>query len=201
MAGAARLEWRVRADDEAGLVERARGGDREAAEELLIRHELAVCRTCRHLLPAGDDIESAVQETFLRALRGLPRYSGGGRFGAWMVSIALNLCRDRLRRRRLVPFVSLEPVDDDEGGGVLAVVGSGEPDPERTVMAKQAVARVRSELARLPERQREVFTLRFFVGLELAGIAETLGVDVGTVKTHLHRALQRVRRAVEEARP
>jgi RNA polymerase sigma factor (sigma-70 family) len=57
------------------------------------------------------------------------------------------------------------------------------------------------EISLLPMRQREVFALRFFVGMDLEGIATALGVDVGTVKTHLHRAVRRVRVAVEEARP
>jgi RNA polymerase sigma-70 factor (ECF subfamily) len=83
----------------------------------------------------------------------------------------------------------------------IAVVPSSEPGPERVAMARQAVERLRREVARLPRRQREVFALRFFVGLDLAGIAEALDVDVGTVKTHLHRAVQRVRAAVEEANP
>jgi RNA polymerase sigma factor (sigma-70 family) len=90
----------------------------------------------------------------------------------------------------------------DEGtGGVLAVVPASGPDPERVAMARQAMLRVRQALRSLPGRQREVFALRFFVGLELEGIARALGVDVGTVKTHLHRSVQRVRAAVEEARP
>jgi len=68
-------------------------------------------------------------------------------------------------------------------------------------MARQAVGRVRQELGRLPGRQREVFALRFFAGLDLEGIAIALGVDIGTVKTHLHRGVQRVRRVAEEALP
>jgi RNA polymerase sigma-70 factor (ECF subfamily) len=68
-------------------------------------------------------------------------------------------------------------------------------------MARQAIQRLRKQVSLLPTRQREVFALRFFVGLDLEGIATALGVDVGTVKTHLHRAVHRVRLAVEEARP
>ncbi len=187
-------------DDDAALVALVRGGDREAAEELLVRHELAVHRTCAHLLPRGEDVEGAVQETFVRALRGLGRFSGRGSFAGWLVSIALNLCRDRLRRHRLVPFVALE-LDGEDEHGPLDVLAAPEPSPERVVMARQAVARVRRTVAALPDRQREVFALRFYAGLELAAIAASLDVDVGTVKTHLHRAVRRVREAVEEARP
>jgi RNA polymerase sigma factor (sigma-70 family) len=68
-------------------------------------------------------------------------------------------------------------------------------------MAREAVRMLRREFHRLSARQREVFALRFFAGMELERVAEALAVDVGTVKTHLHRALQRVRAAVAEARP
>ncbi len=187
-------------EDELALVALARRGDRDAAETLLARHELTVFRVCRRLLPRGDDVEGAVQETMLRALRSLARYSGQGSFGGWMAAIAVNLCRDRLRRHRLVPFQPLEN-GDERAADPIAVVPSSEPGPERVAMARQAVARVRREVSRLPGRQREVFALRFFAGLDLAGIAAALSVDVGTVKTHLHRAVQRVRAAVEEANP
>jgi RNA polymerase sigma-70 factor (ECF subfamily) len=201
MASVVRTEPTVGTEDERELVRRACGGDREAAAGLLERHELVVWRVCRSLLPAGEDVEAAVQETLLRALRGLPGLAGETGFRGWLAAIALNYCRDRLRRRRLVPFLPLEVGADDDGGGPLAVLPAPGPDPERVSMARQAVARVRREVAQLPRRQREVFALRFFVGLELEAIAGALAVDVGTVKTHLHRAVHRVRRVAEEALP
>ena len=199
MKATSEVERPVSGEDD-GLIARARTGDRDAAEALLVRHQLAVHRACAHLLPRGDDVEAAVQETFVRALRSLARYSGAGSFAGWLVSIAVNLCRDRLRRHRLVPFVALAG-DDDEERGPIAVLASSEPSPERVAMARQAVARVRTAVGALPESQREVFALRFYSGLDLAAIAEALGVDVGTVKTHLHRGVQRVREAAEEAMP
>ena len=66
----------LRREDEGELVEAARRGDRDAAEALLERHELLVFRTCRRLLPAGEDVEAAVQETLLRALKNLGRFTG-----------------------------------------------------------------------------------------------------------------------------
>lgn len=182
------------------LIDRARRGDEAAAAELLARHDLVVHRICRRLLPAGEDVEAAVQESLLRALRSLPRFSGAGSFAGWLAAIATNHCRDRLRRRRLVPFQPLESAAEDDPDP-LAVIPAAGPSPERATMARQAVERLRRELGALPRRQREVFSLRFFAGLDLEAIAGTLGVDVGTVKTHLHRAVHRVRAAVEEAMP
>jgi RNA polymerase sigma-70 factor (ECF subfamily) len=200
MASVARRETTLGREDERELVEAAHRGDRDAAEILLDTHELLVFRTCGRLLPPGEDVEAAVQETLLRALRSLGRFTGQGSFAGWLAAIAVNLCRDRLRRKRLVPFLPLE-VRDENGADPLAAVPSTEPNPERVAMARQAVNRLHGEVSRLPRRQQEVFALRFFVGLDLGDIATALGVDVGTVKTHLHRAVQRVRVAVEEARP
>jgi RNA polymerase sigma-70 factor (ECF subfamily) len=201
VASIPRLERPVEAGDERDLVDRARRGDRAAAESLLLRHELLIHRTCRQLLPSGEDVDAAVQETFLRALRGLSGFAGSSSLAGWMVAIAVNLCRDRLRRHRLVPFQPLESGDEGEPGGPVAVVAAPDPGPERVAMARQAVERVRREVAALPERQRETFVLRFQAGMDLDEIAAALGIDVGTVKTHLHRAVQRVRRAAEEAMP
>ncbi len=187
-------------EGERELVEAARRGDRDAAETLLENHELLVFRTCGRLLPPGEDVEAAVQETLLRALRNLGRFTGQGTFAGWLAAIAVNLCRDRLRRRRLVPFLSLEGREKGEVDP-LSAIPSSEPNPERVAMARQAVNRLHGEVSRLPRRQQEVFALRFFAELDLGDIATALGVDVGTVKTHLHRAVQRVRVAVEEARP
>ena len=200
MAMVARGESDVEREDDRELVAAARAGDGAAAEALLIRHELTVWRVCRHLLPAEEDLPAAVQETFYRALKNLSAFSGQGSFSSWLAAIAVNYCRDRLRRHRLVPFTPLEARDEDDPDPI-AVVPSREPDPERVAMARQAARLVGREVRALPARQREVFALRFFVGLELDRIAEALGVDVGTVKTHLHRAVHRVRAAVVEARP
>ncbi len=200
MASAARRGLPLEHEDELELIALAKGGDRDAAAELLETHELMVFRVCRRLLPQGEDVEAAVQDTMLRALKNLAGFTGQGSFGGWLAAIAVNLCRDRLRRRRLVPFLALETPDDD-APDALAVIPSSEPDPERVAMARQAVERMRREVGRLPRRQEQVFVLRFFAGLDLDGIARALAVDVGTVKTHLHRAVQRVRAAVEEAKP
>ena len=201
MASVLRTEPAVEPEGERELVRLARAGDRDAATELLARHELVAWRVCRSLLPAGEDVEAAVQESLLRALRGLSGLAVDAGFRGWLAAIAVNLCRDRLRRRRLVPFVPLAGGQDGDEGGPIALLPAPGPDPERVSMARQAAALVRREVSRLPRRQREVFALRFFAGLELEAIAQSLAVDVGTVKTHLHRAVQRVRRVAEEALP
>ncbi|BCW93072.1 MAG: RNA polymerase sigma factor [Thermoanaerobaculum sp.] len=201
MAEAARWEQPV-AESERELIEKAQRGDREAAEALLVALEPLIWRTCRALLPPGEDVEAAVQEVMVKVLKGLRSFRGEGPLAPWVARIAVNHSRDLLRRHRILSFVPLtNPHDDEEDPGLLPLPAP-DPDPERVLRAKQGVSRVVSLLQKLPSRQREVFVLRFFAHLDLPAIAEALGgVDVGTVKTHLHRALNRLRPYVLEAWP
>jgi len=182
------------------LVARARSGDRAAAEAVLRAVELPVWRTCRALLPPHEDVEGAVQDVLVKVLKKLGSYRGEGELAAWAALVAANHCRDLLRRRRLVPFVALE-TGEEERNDPAAVLPSPEPDPERALRARQGIQRLKRGLRELPARQQQVFSLRFFAHMSLAGIAAALGVDEGTVKTHLHRALARVREQVKEAWP
>lgn len=201
MAEAARWEQPV-AESERELIEKAKRGDGEAAQALLVAFEPIIWRTCRALLPPEEDVEAAVQEVMVKVLKGLRSFRGEGPLGPWVARIAVNHSRDLLRRHRILSFVPLtSPHDDEEEEGLLPLPSS-EVDPERVLRAREGVARVVSLLQKLPRRQREVFVLRFFAQLDLQAIAEALGgVDVGTVKTHLHRALARLRPYVLEAWP
>lgn len=189
--------------DERELLGQIRRGDREAAEKLLIAQEARIWRICRALLPAEEDVESAVQEVMVKVLKGVRSFRGEGPLAPWVARIAVNHCRDLLRRRKILFFVPLAgPSGNHEEEPSVLPFPALDPDPERVMRAKQGVDRMVAALQKLPARQQEVFVLRFFANLELQAIAEALGgVDVGTVKTHLHRALARLRPQVLEAWP
>lgn len=185
------------------LLGQVQRGEREAAEKLLLAQETLIWRICRALLPAEEDVEAAVQEVMVKVLKGVRSFRGESPLAPWVARIAVNHCRDLLRRRKLLSFVPLTASagNDEENPSVLPFPAP-DPDPERVMRAKQGVARMAAALQQLPERQREVFVLRFFAHLDLQAIAEALGgIDVGTVKTHLHRALARLRPYVLEAWP
>jgi RNA polymerase sigma-70 factor (ECF subfamily) len=186
---------------EMNLVARAQRGDRQAAEELLRQVELPVWRTCRALLPEEEDLEAAVQEVLVKILKGLRTWRGEGNLVAWATVVAANHARDLLRRRRLLALVPLEGDEEKDEPHLSAVVPSSSPDPERTLRARQGLARLQQALWQLPARQQEVFSLRYFAQLSLKEIAQQLSLDEGTVKRHLHRALARLRPQVEEAWP
>lgn len=181
-------------DDE--LVARARRGDREAFSELVARFQRPLTGRALSSTRRIEDADDAVQETFLRAWQGLPRFREDARFGPWLFRILDNHLADRGRRRgREVPGAEsfAESLADDA------------PRADERLLAEELSTAVQSAVAQLPPgRQREVFHLRYEEGLPVNEIAQRLGLHSGTVKVHLFRGARELRRllgaAVENTR-
>ena len=178
--------------DEADLIERARAGDAAAGEALARIYLTPLWRFANRYLHNQDDAADAVQETWLRVFRALPTFRRGAPFAPWLWRIAANVCTDIYRRRRrTVPLEDIpEPVSGD-------LVEEGTIDRLSREQASAAVARA---VERLPERYRRVVELRYSAGLPVEEIARILGVPPGTVKTHLYRAREHLRRAIAQER-
>ncbi len=176
---------------------RARNGDREAFSELVVRHQQRVWRVCRQYIGV-DEADATAQDTLVKAYTNLASFDGRSAFTTWLTRIAINTSLDELRRRRREgPKID---VDDDEGRDVLVEVADDAVGPEDRTMQRQAVKRLVRLEEGLPDRQREIFRLRFYAELELDEIAAALGVHVGTVKTQLHRAVHRLRAELGDTR-
>jgi RNA polymerase sigma-70 factor (ECF subfamily) len=180
------------------LVMRARNGDRDAFAELVERHQKRVWRVCRQYL-GPDEADASAQDSLVKAYTSLSSFDGRSAFTTWLTRIAINTCLDELRRRRR-EGTRLEEPGQEEGNDPLARVPDQATDPERRSMQRQAVDRLAALELELPDRQRQIFRLRFYAELELEDIAEALDVHVGTVKTQLHRAVHRLRRELGEVR-
>lgn len=187
----------LEADDRA-LVLMARNGDREAFGELVRRHQRRVWLICRQYVGA-DEAEAAAQDSLIKAYTGLSAFDGRAAFSTWLTRIAINTCLDLVRRKKREGLRAVSPDDDGEPDAAAQVADDG-IDPEGRTMQQQAVERLRQLEAKLPERQRQIFRLRFYAELELEEIADALSVHVGTVKTQLHRAVHRIRRELGELR-
>jgi RNA polymerase sigma-70 factor (sigma-E family) len=148
------------------------GGD--LAARLFDEHADRLVGLACLLLRDRADAEDVVQEAFLRLQGHARSIDGAGREAAYLRSIVLNLARSRLRRRRLAAWKRPPPV----------VAGAG---PDEVVELRDEQRRIVEALRRLPARQRECLVLRYFGELSDGEIAETLGVSVASVRTHVQR--------------
>jgi len=185
------------AQDDRALVLMARNGDRDAFSELVRRHQRRVWMVCRQYV-GSDEADATAQDSLIKAYTSLGSFDGRAAFTTWLTRIAINTCLDLLRRAKR-EGVRVASSDDGETDAVAQVVDD-EVDPERRSIQRQAVDRLRECEAELPDRQREIFRLRFYAEMELDEIAASLSVHVGTVKTQLHRAVHRLRRELGDVR-
>lgn len=173
--------------DDRSLARAIVAGDRDAFRALADRETAAVFRTCFRILRRSADAEDAAQEAFVIAYRTIGSYRGDGSLAAWLSRIATRHALRRLAHRPLA-----EPLD---GKTHFRWLADG-PDPAWLALAAEREGLVRSAVAALPDPYRETIALRFFAELSLVEIAATTGRPLGTVKTHLHRGLVRLRAAL-----
>ena len=180
------------------LVVAIRTGDVDSLAPLVARWQEPLFRfTCR-LLERPEDARDVCQETFLRVLRQSSRFQDGARFSTWMYQIALNLCRDQLRRRRRWRFLSAGMQEDDRGDGTGAIEDRpAEGEGPADVLARQERrAAVAEALRELPPEQREVLILKEYEGLKFREIAAVLGCPESTVKSRMYYGLSGLRAAL-----
>lgn len=187
-------------------------GDRDAFRVLVDRESSSLVRICYRVLGDLHEAEDAAQEAFVTAYRALATWRGDGPFGAWLARIAVRIAVRQAGRRRHLTWLdpragdgsgtsnghTLEELAGDGVGGRGTAVGiSAAADPAAVSIAAERAARVRDAVAALQEPYREVVALRFFADLTLNEISAQSGRPLGTVKTHLHRGLQRLRSSLE----
>jgi len=176
------------ADDVALVRELQRTGDEELFRRLVKRHKRRVFRLAAAVLGPGHEAEAEdlTQEAFLLVFRKLDSFRGEARFSTWLLHLTRNLAIDRRRHADLRrPHVS------DDALARLPAVG-GEANPEEAATARQQRERLRCQVERLPDPQRTVVYLHYWMETPVAEIAELLELNRETVKSHLFRARQRL---------
>jgi RNA polymerase sigma-70 factor (ECF subfamily) len=159
----------------------------------MIREQRRVFLLCLRFLNDRDEADSATQDSFLKAFQALSR-SGQAAIddpSKWITRIAVNTCLDRLRSKKWQLW-RRRPAPDDEAK-LLEMTPAQTPDAERSMYSVEINDRIQSALSSLSDRQRAVFTLRHYEDLSLEEIADTLGLDVGTIKAHMFRAVSKLR--------
>jgi len=186
------------AAEAARLVRAARSGDREAFGRLVETHQRAVTRLAYRLLGDPDEADCAAQDTFIKAWVSLGEFRHECPFGAWLARIAVNQCRDRLKRKRVVVAEGrLRTRMDGRDPSPIETAVDSSPGPETRAAGREIGRKIAELIHVLPGMQREVFALRYYDDRSLAEIAALCRVTVGTVKTHLFRATQRIGRSLE----
>jgi len=144
-----------------------------------------------------QEAEDIVQEAFLQAYFALARYTPQQRASVhlrpWLYKIALNVFYGRLRKTRL----SAVALDLSEDGPHLIIEEQLEQQPEKLLERQETLQELETLLAQIPEQPRTVINLYYFAGLSYQEIADLLNMPLGSVKSHLHRGIQRLRRHLE----
>jgi RNA polymerase sigma-70 factor (ECF subfamily) len=173
------------------LVARMSAGDETALAQLYDRWSRAVHALVVHLVRDGDDAEDILEETFWQAWRQASRYeTARGEVGTWLLTIARSRALDRLRARSRLREEPLTPVLLGDAG---VSGGAGGDDPSRRVELMERRILVGNALRTLPQEQRQVLELAYFAGLSQTEIAQRTGQPLGTVKTRMRLAAQKLR--------
>ena len=181
--------------DDLQLIQQAQGGDLEAFNALVLRHQDRLFTITYRIMGEGDSAADMAQDAFLTAYRKLDTYRGGS-FKAWLARIATNLCYDELRRRKRRPADYIEDLpgsDLDDGPPLPAET----PSPEQVAQQGELNRALQDCINGLKDDQRVVLVLSDVQGLSYQEIAESAGITLGTVKSRLSRARLAVRRCLQ----
>lgn len=163
--------------DEDLILERCRAGDLDAYRRIYERYEHPLLRMAWRMLGRPQEAEDAVQDTFLKLYRNIALYRQGAPFSTYLFRILINTCTDTLRKRRHVEYADWDAEKLPAAPETVDSIGPG---------LTQAVNR-------LPRRMKACFLLNAVEEFTLRETAEMLDLNIGSVKTHVHRARKKLR--------
>jgi len=181
--------------DEARLIREIREGRPELFEYFVRQYQRKITRIAYRFLRDEGEADCAAQESFLRAYQSLGDFREGAAFETWLTRICINWCKDRLKRRRLVVYFHQGPAprEDEDAPSPEDAAAHPAPSPEHRAAGREIRDRLRQALDALSPRQRSIFVMKHFEEMSIPEIADSTGLDVGTVKSHLFRASHKIR--------
>jgi RNA polymerase sigma-70 factor (ECF subfamily) len=168
------------------VINQARSGDNTAWDTIVLLHQEPVFRLSYLLLGDPDDAADNAQETFIRARRFFHRYNESRELRPWLLSISANLARNRRRSARRY-FSALQR---------WGKTASEPSSPESQALQSVEQQRLWQAIRRLPHKDQRIIYLRFFLEQSVAETAQTLSIAPGTVKSRMHRALEKLRKTI-----
>lgn len=171
-------------EDDRELVREAQAGSERAFNEIVLKYRKSVYLTAVGMVNDADEADDIAQDVFVKAYESLATFRGEAGVYTWLYRITVNLCLNRLRKRKVRSFLGLETVAQTMAA----------PETDEPAELQELNARVRRAIMELPEKQRIVFILRHFRELPHAEIAGIMDRDVGTIKANYFQAIQKLRK-------
>ena len=171
-------------EEDRALVLEAQSGSERAFNELVLKYRKAIYLTAVGLISDRDEAEDIAQDVFVKAYESLGTFRGDSAVYTWLYRITVNLCLNRLRRRKVRSFFGLETIAQTMAA----------PETDEPAELAELNAKLRKAILELPEKQRIVFILRHFRELPHAEIAEIMDRDVGTIKANYFQAIQKLKK-------
>ena len=175
-------------NEEASLIAAILAGNSQLYHDLIRPYERSVYMTALAVVKNEADAEEIAQEAFLKAFRYISAFRGESKFGTWLISIALNEARGRLRRQSLVRMESLDDTSEDGSGVSPAMLRDWREIPSQALERREIREMLQAAVLDLPEIYKQVFLLRDVEEFSVAETAEALAISVPSVKVRLHRA-------------
>ena len=175
------------------LLAQAQAGDAEAFGEVCRAYETRLLRQAMALCGSVTLAEDLAQDTLVEAWRCLHRYNGRCQFFTWLCAILLNRYRNTVRQKRPMPFSAFQAHDQDELHDRIGQLADQGSLPDEAAQRREQAVLVQECIQALPVKHQQVIHLRFYVDDSLEGIAAALGCSVGTVKSRLFHALDKLR--------
>lgn len=179
--------------NEKELVEKAKKGDQFAFEQLVIAYERKVYATAYRFMGNESDAMDMSQEVFIRVFRFLDKFNEESSFSTWLYRISVNVCKDGLKKRSGRNELPLE-IPDDEDGTYVNEVKDCRYDPVEVFEQIELKREIRDGIESLPCNYKEIIIMRDICGLTYEEISESLSLEIGTVKSRISRAREKLRK-------
>ncbi len=187
-------------DEDRDLVERARGGDTAAFDELVVKYTPRLYGLVYHMTSNREDTHDILQEVFAKAYRSLKRFQGKSAFYTWIYSIAVNMSLNFLKKRGRQRKLSLDDLDLAIENDEEFIETTSRTDPVREANLHELQQRLNAAMQALSDDHRAVVTMYDIQGLPHAEISGILGISEGTVRSRLHYAHRQLQNYLEEFR-
>lgn len=184
-------------NNEKDLVERAKSGDIEAFEQLVISCQKKVFNIAYRMIGNYEDANELAQEVFLKAFRSIKKFKGDSLFSTWIYKVTANVCLDEIRKRKKKVVISLDQEIEFNDGEVKRQIPDNAPTPDMEAETNELKSAVNESIAQLPDDYKSMIVLRDIQGFSYDEISKIVNCPEGTVKSRINRARQALKKILQ----